>query len=127
MHRDMNIERREIYRAIGELAYVVAKSDRGLTSAEKEAFYQIAKEELEYDSWAAQSRFDLLDEVTKPSIEHAYNEAMHELRKYSDHLTTELKEKALVVLQRLAACCGGLSANETFVLTRFRKDLQSLG
>lgn len=127
MKADVNIERRDIYRAIGELAYVVAKSDRGLTTEEKEAFYRIAREELQYDSWAAQSRFDLLDEVTQPSIDRAYNDALHELRKYSAYLTDELKEKAMVVLQRLATSCDGLSANETFVLDRFRKDLQSLG
>lgn len=123
----MNIERREIYRAIGELAYVVAKADRGLSAEEKKAFYNIAKEELEYDAWAAQSRFEVLDEVVQPSIDRAYNEAMHELRKYSSAFTDELKEKALTVLQRVAACCDGLSANETFVLDRFRKDLKSFG
>lgn len=127
MNSDINFERREIYRAIGELAYVVAKADRGLTLTEKKAFYQIAREELEYDSWAAQSRFELLDEVTQPSIDRAYNDALHELRKYSSALTPELKSKAMVVLQRVAACCDGLNANEAFVLDRFRKDLQSLG
>ena len=122
-----NIERREIFRAIGELAYVVAKSDRGLTPAERQSFFQIAQEELEYDSWAAQSRFELLDEVTQPSIDRAYNDAIHELRKYSDYLTQEIKEKVMTVLQRVAVSCDGLSANETFVLDRVRKDLQSLG
>lgn len=126
MEEKLNIERKEIYRAIGELAYVVAKADRGLSLAEKEAFYAIVKEELEYDSWAAQSRFDLLDEVTRPSIDQAYNDALHELRKYADLMTDELKDKAMVVLQRVAASCDGLSANEAFVLDRVRKDLQSL-
>jgi hypothetical protein len=126
MNPEMNIERIEIYRAIGELAYVVAKADRGLTRAEKEAFYKIAGEELDYESWAAQSRFDLLDEVTQPSIDRAYNDALHELKKHSAALTPELKDKAVVVLQRVAACCDGLTANEAFVLARFRKDLQSL-
>lgn len=127
MDSEMNIERREIYRAIGELAYVVAKADRGLSLAEKEAFFRIAREELDYESWAAESRFELLDEVIQPSIGHAYNEAMYDLRKYSEAMTDELKEKAMIVLQRVAASCDGLSANEAFVLDRFRKDLQSLG
>ncbi|MEJ1240148.1 hypothetical protein WBG78_18555 [Chryseolinea sp. T2] len=122
-----NIERREIFRAIGELAYVVAKSDRGLTPAERQVFFQIAQEELDYDSWAAQSRFELLDEVIQPSIDRAYNDALHELRKYSAYLTEDIKEKVMTVLQRVAVCCEGLSANETFVLDRVRKDLQSLG
>jgi hypothetical protein len=68
MNKDFNLERIEIYQAIGELAYVVARSDHDLTPAEKVAFYQIAKEELDYDAWAAQGRFDLLDSVTQPSI-----------------------------------------------------------
>jgi hypothetical protein len=127
MNNSANIERREIYRAIGELAYVVAKADRGLTPAERQSFFRIAQEELDYDSWAAQSRFELLDEVTQPSIDRAYNDALHELRKYSAYLTPDLKEKAMIVLQRVAASCDGLSAHETFVLDRFRKDLQSLG
>jgi uncharacterized tellurite resistance protein B-like protein len=122
----MDIEKLEIYRAIGELAYVVAKADNGLSAEEKLAFYAIAQEELDYDSWAAQSRFDILDETVQPSIEKAYNEAIHEFKKYKDHLNDDLRAKSLRVLQRVAACCEGLSANEAFVLDRFRKDLSTL-
>jgi hypothetical protein len=122
----MDIEKREIYRAIAELAYVVAKADKGLSAEERIAFYKIAAEDLDYDSWAAQSRFELLDDVTHPSIEKAYNDAIHELKKYKDHFTSELKEKALLVLQKVAASCNGLSANEAFIIDRFKKDLQQL-
>jgi len=34
----MDIEKREIYRAIAELAYVVAKADKGLSAEERVAF-----------------------------------------------------------------------------------------
>ena len=122
----MDIQKLEIFRAIGELAYVVAKADRGLSAEEKRAFYEIAQDELEFDSWAAQSRFDLLDETIQPSIDKAYNEAIHEFKKYKGHLDEELKAKSLRVLQRVAACCEGLTANEAFVLDRFRKDLSLL-
>ncbi len=122
----MDVERREIYRAIGELAYVVARSDKGLSSEERLAFYKIAEEELDYEAWAAESRFEILDEVIQPSIGEAYNDALHELRKYKDSFTDDLKEKALRVLQKVAACCHGLSANEAFVIDRFRKDLYNL-
>ena len=122
----MDIEKREIYRAIAELAYVVAKADQGLSAEERIAFYRIAAEDLDYDSWAAQSRFELLDDVVHPSLEKAYNDAIHELKKYKDHLTGELKDKAILVLQKLAASCNGLSANEAFIIDRFKKDLQHL-
>jgi tellurite resistance protein len=57
----MQIERLEILRSIAEMAYVIAKADKGLSSEERIAFNKIIVEELQYDSWAAQSRFDLLD------------------------------------------------------------------
>jgi hypothetical protein len=122
----MDIEKREIYRAIAELAYVVAKADKGLSAEERIEFYKIAAEDLDYDSWAAQSRFELLDDVVHPSLDKAYNDAIHELKKYKDHFTNELKDKALLVLQKLAASCNGLSANEAFIIDRFKKDLHQL-
>src|SRR5690242_9513251 len=64
----MDIEKREIYRSIAELAYVIAMADKGLSAEERFAFTKIAEEELDFESWAAQSRFELLDEVIQPSI-----------------------------------------------------------
>ena len=78
----MQIEKLELYRCIAEMAYVIAKVDKGLSSEERLAFYKVIEEELEYDSWAAQSRFELLDEVIEPDIDKAYNEAMYDFKKY---------------------------------------------
>src|SRR5690606_515265 len=80
----MNIPTREIYRSIAEVAYVIAKADKGLSSTERIAFNTIIQEELEYDSWVAQSRFELLDEVTNPSLEEAYRDAMIDLKRYKN-------------------------------------------
>ena len=122
----MDIEKREIYRAIGEMAYIIAKADKGLSGEERIAFHKILEEDLDYESWAAQSRFDLLDEVIQPSIEEAYSDAIHELRKYKEHLTPALKDKALLVLQKMAASVNGLTQNEAFIIDRFKKDLRDL-
>jgi tellurite resistance protein len=122
----MDIQKREIYRAIAEIAYVVAKSDKGLSSEERIAFNKIIETELDYESWVAQSRFDLLDEVTQPSINEAYNEAINNFRKYKDHLTPELKEKALRVFIQVAETCGGFSEKEKFVIDRFKQDLREM-
>lgn len=122
----MEIPKREIYRAIAEIAYVVAKADKGLSSEERIAFNHIIQEELEYDSWIAQSRFELMDEVTSPSIEKAYNEAVHDLRKYKNHFTPELKAKALRVFRKVAEACSGFSEKEAFIIDRFQKDINDL-
>jgi hypothetical protein len=108
------------------MAYVIAKADKGLSAEERIAFYKIIEEDLDYESWAAQSRFELLDETIQPSIEKAYNDAIHELRKYKEHFTEELKEKAMLVLQKIAASFNGLTQNEAFFLDRFKRDLKGL-
>ncbi len=122
----MDIEKREIFRAIAEMAYVIAKADKGLSAEERMAFHKIVEEELDYESWAAQSRFELLDEVTQPSMEKAYNEAMHDFRKYKDHLTDDLKRKVITVMQKVAEACSGLSDQEAFIINRVKRDLQQL-
>jgi len=122
----MEIEKREIYRGIAEMAYVIAKADKGLSAEERIAFKEIIQQELAFDSWAAQSRFELLDEIIQPSIEKAYNEAIHDFRKYKSYLTEELKEKTIRVLQRVAESCSGLSEQEAIILDRFKNDIKEL-
>jgi uncharacterized tellurite resistance protein B-like protein len=122
----MNIEKLELYRCIAEMAYVIAKTDKGLSARERIAFNTIIKEELEFDSWAAESRFELLDEVIEPSIDKAYNEAMHDFKKYKSHLTPELKEKTLRVMRKVAEACSGFSDNEALIIDRVKKDLDAL-
>lgn len=122
----MEIPKREIYRSIAEVAYVIAKSDKGLSPTERMAFTDIIKEELEYDSWVAQSRFELLDEVTNPSLEEAYKDAMNDFKKYKSHLTPELKEIAKRVVRRVADSCCGFSPKEAMILGRFENDLAEL-
>ena len=122
----MNIPVREIYRSIAEVAYVIAKADKGLSATERIAFNTIIQEELDYESWVAQSRFELLDEVTQPSLEEAYKDAMIDLKRYKGSLTPALKEKAKRVVKRLADACGGFSAKEALILVKFERDLEAL-
>ncbi|UII24908.1 hypothetical protein LVD15_16540 [Fulvivirga maritima] len=116
-------EKREIYRAIGELAYVIAKATNGLQPEEKAAFMQIIKEELKFEAWAAESRFEILDEKIHPTIDHAYNEALHGLKLYKEQLTPELKTTAVTVLRKVAQACGNTEIDE-FILDRFESDLK---
>jgi hypothetical protein len=122
----MNIEKQEIYRGIAEMAYVIAKADKGLSAEERIAFQKIIQEELAYESWAALSRFELLDEITQPSVEAAYNEAIHDFRKYKSFLTDDLKQTCLRVMQKVADSCSGFSEKEALILNRFRNDISEL-
>lgn len=123
---NMDIEKREILRAIAEMAYVIAKAEHGISAEERMAFFDIIEEELGHESWIAQSHFELLDEVTLPTLDKAYNTALFELNKYKGKFTPELREKAFRVLKRVAESFGGLGENEAFILDRFKKDIQQL-
>ncbi len=122
----MDIEKREIIRALSEMAYVIAKSERGISSEERIAFFNIIEEELGTDAWIAQSHFEVLDEVTLPTLDKAYNAALFELRKHKSHFTPELRTKSLRILQRVADSFGGIGENEAFIIDRFKKDIQHL-
>jgi tellurite resistance protein len=118
-------EKRDLFRAIGELAYVIAKSD-GLKLDEKKAFYDIIEKELRFESWAAQSRFDLMDEELHTTMEHAYNDAMHEFKKSKHLVDQELVDKALRVFRAVASACNGTSEVEEFIISRFESDIKQL-
>ncbi|MEM6525118.1 MAG: hypothetical protein AAGF85_10240 [Bacteroidota bacterium] len=118
-------ETREIHRAIGELAYVISKAQAGHELDEKKAFFKIIEDELRFEAWAAESRFEILDEVVHPTIDHAYTDAIHEFRKYKDYLTPELKEITLRVMESVAKVYFK-SEIQQFVIDRLREDLKNL-
>jgi uncharacterized tellurite resistance protein B-like protein len=114
----------ELSRAIAEMAYVVAKAHDGLHASEKQAFFDMISKELDYDTWAAESRFELLDETTHPTIVQAYNTAINEFRKYKDQLSVEMKQKALKILEHVAQSHKGKHEVEDFIIDQFKKELK---
>jgi uncharacterized tellurite resistance protein B-like protein len=108
------------------MAYVIAKADKGLSAEERIAFQKIIQEELAFDAWAALSRFELLDEVTQPSADIAYHQAMHDFKKYKQYLTDDLKKTCIRVMQKVADSCSGVSEKEASIMEKFRKDISSL-
>ncbi|HYG02880.1 MAG TPA: TerB family tellurite resistance protein [Chryseosolibacter sp.] len=122
----MEIEKLELYRSIAEMAYVIAKADKGLSSQERIAFYDVIQKELDYDSWAAQSRFELLDEVIDPSLDKTYNDAINDFKRYKKHVTPEVKEKTIRVMQKVADACNGFNEKEAFIIDRVKRDLDAL-
>jgi tetrahydrodipicolinate N-succinyltransferase len=120
MHYD-----REIYSAVGELAYVITKAD-GLQSEERREFIELIEEELGSNGLAATSRFELLDEITNPTLEEAYNAAMMKLRQVKVQVDEPIKNKILEILKKVALSYKGINQVEEFVLGRIKQDLKRL-
>ncbi|MEQ8927902.1 MAG: hypothetical protein RLO81_18950 [Fulvivirga sp.] len=119
------LEHNEIYRAIGELAYVIAKAGDGTQLEEKKAFFEIIEAELKFNAWSAESRFEILDEKVHPTLEHAYNDAMHEFKIHKSVLTPQLKETTLKVIKKVAAAYHPSEVKD-FIIDRLEKDLKTL-
>lgn len=117
-------DKQEIYRAIGEFAYVIAMAEDGLHVQEKEAFMDILTEELRYDAWSAIGRFEILEKV-HPTIEHAYNAAMFEFKKHKEDLTPELKQLTIDLMKKIAASYHNSQVKD-FIVDRLEHDLKSL-
>ncbi|QSE96843.1 hypothetical protein [Fulvivirga lutea] len=119
------LEHNEIYRAIGELAYVIAKAGDGTQLDEKKAFYDIIEAELKFNAWSAESRFEILDEKVHPSLEHAYNDAIHEFKIHKSVLTPELKDITLRVVKKVAAAYHPSEVKD-FIIDRLERDLKNI-
>lgn len=116
-------EKREIYRSVAEVAYAIARAGDGLQAEEREQFYLILSKKLDFDSWSAQSRFDLLEEM-HPDPMKAFAYAISEIKKYKSHLTPEMKNHAIEVVEAVAHAYNGKNIHEQDLIERFKNAME---
>jgi hypothetical protein len=116
----------QIYRAIAELAYAIAMVDGELQLEERLEFLDTIEKEWGDDSWIAESRFELLGNEVSPTIEHAYNNALFVVKRNHVALNDQLKAQLFLLIERVAQAYAGTSQAESFVIERFRRDLNAL-
>lgn len=115
-------EKREILRAIGEIAYVIARAGDGVQSEERERFHAILHKYLDFDSWSAISRFEMLEEK-HPDPEKAFEYALAELKKYKSHMTSELTALTLGTATEVANAYHGQNPQELSYIQRLKEVL----
>ncbi|MCS6820503.1 MAG: hypothetical protein NZ551_01395 [Microscillaceae bacterium] len=120
---ELSHEQKNLYRAIAELAYAIAKADKTLEEAEIEAFENAVREELEVDEWLAEIHFKILRTSIKPDLESAYNHSMFLIKNNQKGLTPELVAKFQRILQKVANVAG-VSNEEQAILDRFNQDIK---
>ena len=128
MKSDISIELRSLYRAIGELSYVLASEDARITSLEKLVFFEAAKEELGKDAWVAQDSFNALINqplTAKLSVEQAYNHVLYIIKQNRYALTNDLVERFIGLLEKVAGV-SGITDKEIAWIERFREDVTKL-
>ena len=124
--QELSLEERDIYRAIGELAYVIAAVDNVLSKTEKIVFEEAVKEDLGANSWLALDRFEQLEnEEIERNIDATYNRVLFVMRKNKDTLTETHIEQFISVLEKVAGV-SGVSEEELSIITQFQVDVKRI-
>ncbi|NJL14745.1 MAG: hypothetical protein HC913_18255 [Microscillaceae bacterium] len=122
----LSLEKIALLRAVGELAFVTARTDGMLTQLEKKVFREAVQEELGSEGWAALDRFDHLDGTNlKLSPEQAYNRALFAIRQNRKALTPDLIERFIALLEKVAGV-SGISEDEIQMIERFQADVEKI-
>lgn len=122
---ELTIAQHNLYRAIAELAYVVALADKVLMIEEKEAFYEVVQEELGEASWLAAGRFNILDEQHLPPLNEAYNSVMHFIRQNKDSLDRSMIDKFKRIITKVAGVAD-IVKEEKVILDCFEVDIEEI-
>lgn len=122
---NLTVAQHNLYRAIAELAYVVALADKVLMIEEKEAFYEVVQEELGDASWLAEGRFNILNEESLPPLNEAYNSVMHFIRQNKDSLDRAMIDKFKRIITKVAGVADVVK-EEKVILDCFEVDIEEI-
>lgn len=123
---ELTLEERNLYRALGELAYVIAKADDVLSRIEVVVFQEAIKEDLGNDHWLAKDRFERLEsEGVKANIEATYNRVLFLLKQNKRGLSEDMIEKFISVIEKVAGV-SGITDRERTIIEKFREDITNI-
>lgn len=114
--------------AIGQLAFAVAFSDGKVQKEEREKFQAIVLQELKREDYS----FDVSDivfqimEKDKMDSSTVYDWAMKEIKANGHYLSPELKQKFLLVMDRIANAYPPVTIDESSIINKFKKDIASI-
>ncbi len=124
-NKDISLEERNLYRAVGELSFVIAKADNVLRESERQAFHQVILEEFGENSWIAEDRFHLIEKTPTSDAESTYNHVLFMIRQNKSRLTQELVEVFIRVITRVAEVAN-IHENQMNYINRFEDDLRKI-
>ena len=122
-------KKEELYETLGELLFVIAKSDGVIQEEEQDALTKI----LEKHSWASEIKWSFQYESSKNStVEEVYNKVINACHSYGP---TPEYEEFIEAMKLVADASDGIDENESKIINsfsadliaRFQKDIDRLG
>jgi uncharacterized tellurite resistance protein B-like protein len=117
-----------LYYALGELAYAMAKADGSIQREEKELFHEIVTEEVgnhNIDFDYSEIIFTIM-EKDKTDVETSYNWAIKEIETNKHYFLPDLRKKFISVMERVAGAFPPVTIQERVLLDRFRNDIGAI-
>lgn len=118
----LTVARSNLYRAVGELAFVIAKSDNILRDSERQAFYQVIRKNFGVNSWVAEDRFNLIEKTPTTDVESSYNQVIFNIKRNREGLTPNLVKRFIMVIGEVAEVAG-VHEKQAEYINRFKEDL----
>jgi uncharacterized tellurite resistance protein B-like protein len=122
---EISSEERNIYRAVAELAYLLAGIDDDIAKAEIEAFEQAIKENLAEVEALLKNHFEFLQRAQHPTMDKGYAHAVFMIEKNKAALTRLHIRKFVYVLEKVAEIAG-ISEQERSLIDRFEIELLNI-
>jgi uncharacterized tellurite resistance protein B-like protein len=117
-----------LYYALGELAYAIAKADGRIQKDELNKLHGILESELKIaeDSLSVADIIFYIMNKDQVDAETAYTNAMNQVRMYSHYLTPEIKLSFLRVAEKVAKAFPPTLVSEQNMIARLRKDISGI-
>ena len=117
-----------VYYALGEMAYAVAKSDGSVNAEERKKIHDIVMQETaghNVDFDVAEIIFHILkkDDIDTKTT---YDWAMNEFRKNKEFLTRDMVIDFIAVAEKVAVASNSYTRNEKSIVNQFRKEISEL-
>ncbi len=117
-----------LYYAIGELAYAIARADGEVQKEEREKFHAMVAAELR----CKDQGFDVSDIIfqimdkDKTSTKDAYNWAMKQIHLNSHYLSPILKDNFIRVMEKVAKAYPPVTIDEVKLIEKFKADIANV-
>lgn len=117
-----------LYFALGEMVYAIAKADGDVQKEEKEELHKIVSQEIKnnnIDFDYSEIIFTIMGK-DNADVDTSYDWAIKEMKVNSHYLDTDLKEKFISIARKVAEAFPPITNSERRLLERFENDLKTI-
>jgi uncharacterized tellurite resistance protein B-like protein len=120
--------REHLFYGLGIIAYAVAKADGEIQASEERELHLLIEE------WSSQyaQEYDVTEIIfsvlkkSKPGLNEGFDEGMRFIKLGSNHLTEQLKEHFIYLIQDVAHSFPPVTELESDIISKFKKQISEL-